>query len=93
MTIAIANPDTPTNVNLWCTVEETRADGSIKFYVINGNWNGILYTNGTFKVIETGEFFPGIKVWEGDVPGKPGAQWDYNEAIHWINGELSKEGY
>ena len=86
MTIAIANPDTPTKVNLWCKVEKVLEDGSIKFYVINGAWEGILYTNNTFKVKDTGMIFPGMKVWEGEVPGKR----DYNEAIHWINGELNK---
>ena len=87
MTIAIAYPDRPTEVNLWCTVEKVLPDGSITFYVINGAWNGILYTNGTFKVNMTGTIFPGIKVWEGRAPF---SDMQYNEAIQWINKQLKE---
>lgn len=86
MTIAIAYPDTPNDVQLWCTVEKLHADGSIDFHVINGHWEGTLFPNNTMKVKETGKIWPAIKVWEGRVRGDK----HYNDAILWINKQLRK---
>jgi hypothetical protein len=88
MSIAIAHPNTPTKVLLWCDVIEVKEDGTIVFDVINGLWEGSLFTDNTLLVHETEERFPAIKVWEGKVPKEHGK--GYNDAIHWINTELSK---
>jgi hypothetical protein len=86
--IAIARPDTPTKVLLWCTVTEVKEDGTIVFDVINGCWAGSLFTDNTLLVHGTEDRLPAIKVWEGKVPKEYGI--DYNKAICWINTELSK---
>jgi hypothetical protein len=87
VTIAIAHPDSPKEVNLWCTINRSYEDGKIDFYVINGAWNGILYPDGSMKVKETGTIFPAIKVWEGTVDRDHAG--DYNTAIPWINSVLN----
>lgn len=88
-TIAIAHPDNPNDVKIWCDVEKVLADGTIVFYVINGAWKGKLFTDNTLQVADDAKRIPAIKVWEGLVP-RPYNQ-DYNLAIPWINAELNRE--
>jgi hypothetical protein len=75
-------------VELWCSVRKRHSNGTIEFSVINGLWDGTLYANNTMKVHATGQFWPAILVWEGDVPSK--YSFDYNAAIKWIDEELVK---
>ena len=86
-TIAIADPERPKEVSLWCTVDKRHSNGSVEFDVINGLWTGTLYSNNTLKVHTTGKIWPAILVWEGDVPSGLG---DYNSVIDWINEEINR---
>jgi hypothetical protein len=87
-TIAIAYPEYPKRVQLWCTVEKKYEDGSFDFEVINGLWDGTFYTNNTIRVEASGEIFPAIIVWEGNVHGR---YRDYNSAIAWIERKISED--
>lgn len=97
-TFAIAHPDWPKTVSLWCGDEGKMKDGSRKFRVINGAWIGYLYPDNTLLVEATGTRTPAIVVWEGVVPkraqyGQVGSNDDhyingYNQAIRWIEEQI-----
>lgn len=89
MSIAISFIDRSNNVDLWCTVEEVTEDGYIRFWVINGAWEGTLFPHVNMLLVkETGERFPAKKVWEGNAPF---SQSQYNEAIQWINEQVKEK--
>lgn len=98
MQIAIADNDG--RINLWCTVEGINEDGSINFWVINGAWDG-RYHNGQVYVEYTKATFPGMLVWtgvaglreHGDGKWSKHSDMHYNEAIAWIQDEISKPDY
>lgn len=89
VTFAIAHPNTPKIVSIWCNDEGKMKDGSRKFSVINGAWKGYLFEDNTLLVERTGARLPAIVVWEGEVPITYKRSFGYyNEAIHWIEEQI-----
>jgi hypothetical protein len=88
MQIAIA--DTTGNVSIWCNVNSINEDGSINFWVINGAWPGRYHNNRIFIEKDTEASFPGMLVWVGKAKF---SNWDYNEAIHWIQDQIDDPDY
>ena len=85
-TIALANPQRPHEVSLWCSVSAPRKDGSRRIHVINGEWEGRLTADGEVIVEVTKSRCPVLLVWEGTVPTHHAR--DYNDAINWIETQL-----
>jgi hypothetical protein len=84
-TFAIAQGEPP-SVSLWCKSLGFADDGSEKFYVINGGWNGH-YINGTVYVLGKHTFeAPGEVVWRGNAPF---GEHEYNDAIEWITKQIT----
>lgn len=99
MQIAIATPDG--KVSLWCYHNGMDDDGSIRFSVINGAWDGKFKDN-TVYVNYTKGTFPGMIVWAGEAAGlrqHENGKWSrfsdsyYNEAIAWIQDQIDDPEY
>ena len=86
-TFALASPDRPKEVLLWCRGIGRRKNGTQRFTVINGEWEGLL-GNGEVLVVETQMRFPAVEVWRGKVPNDMNSS-DYNEAIAWIEKQIT----
>jgi hypothetical protein len=85
MQIAIA--DSEGRVDLWCDYNGLDEDGSIRFSVINGAWDGRFKDNMVY-VEYTKSSFPGHLVWAGSAKGR-----DYNDAISWIQEQIDDPEY
>lgn len=87
MTFAIGDPGSA-KVSLWCEgTPKPRKDGSIRFYVINGAWHGVLRDGLVLAERYPDRTWPGALLWSGDVPRPHGG--DYNSAIAWIDAQLA----
>lgn len=77
-------------IDLWCQVEEIIGD-DIRFYVINGAWHGLYKADKTVVVYAPNEAFETVAeaIFVDPIP-KFRHQY-YNEAIAWMNNELSDE--
>lgn len=76
--------------DLWCRVESIDETG-INFYVINGAWHGVLRDDSTmicFAPWGNTEHAIGCQCWD---PLPKFRQQYYNEAIDWINGDLTED--
>lgn len=73
-------------VSILCSVRKNNEDGSIRFWVENGAWEGTFYPNGDVYVHETNQTYSGNEIlWESDT-----LSLHYNEAIREINESLKK---
>lgn len=78
-------------IELYCVAESIN-DGVINFYVINGNWYGMLYPTGLIQVywsnyVEIVSEHKNCYVgYEGFIPNG-----DYNEAIDYMNKQISSD--
>lgn len=75
-------------VNLWCRLEDEYPNGRLKFWVINGAWQGSIL-NGKMTIEGAGEISDAEIVWKGDAPFREA---EYNEAIKWIEDQIKGTG-
>ena len=76
-------------IDLWCSVTKIETDG-IEFRVINGGWDGFWKPNGDVIVYGPGPertVHKAIKYHLDPIPNFK--RENYNEAIDWLNGEMT----
>lgn len=85
-TFALATPENPRTVALWCEDHGVREDGLRPFTCINGAWDGVFRISDETVKIGAARL-PGKLIWEGEVPREFSRH--YDDAIGWIQSQLS----
>ena len=72
-------------ISILCRILEN-SESFIKFFVINGEWSGILKDDGWIYINDE-KMGEGEILWQGTVPS-PYHNYNYNEVIHWIQQQI-----